>query len=134
MSETKIYKITVYGCDDSTTVCRKINNPEELKLITELAQQITETSHYGCMPTMEIEEIVDDGNMLFDIFQIIFDYELDIYEFIRGEEREFLLRYNFYEDAIQSALNNKMLLESVLGVEIVPVEDLFSSDYILRKL
>lgn len=132
MSKTKIYEITVHGYDASTTVYRKINNPEELALITELIQQINGASNGGCTPTVSIEETADDGNMLFDIYQVIFEHEPNIYEFLRGEKHESLLRYDFYKDAIQSALNNKYTLESVFGVEIVPANKL-SSDYILRK-
>lgn len=134
MSETKIYSITVHGCDDSTTVYRKINNPEELKLITELAQQITETSHYGCMPTMEIEEITNSDEQKIDAILTTFGYNEDIINFLESDSKELRLLGNINREEIQSALNNKQLLEFVLGMEIVPVEDLFSPDYILRKL
>ena len=133
MSEAKIYEITVHGCDDSTTVYRKIDNPEELKLIIELAQQITDTSHYGCMPTMEIEELTNSDEKRFDTILYIFDYNEDMINFLDSDSKELRLLEDIHSEEIQSALNNKLLLEFVSGLEIAPVENVFSSDYILRK-
>ena len=133
MNEVKIYSITVHGCDDSTTVYRKIDNPEELKLITELAQQITETSHYSCMPTMKIEELTNSDEKRFDTILTVFGYNEDIINFLDSNSKELRLVENIHNEEIQSALNNKLLLEFVLGLEIAPVENVFSSDYILRK-
>mgnify|MGYP001064576776 CR=1 FL=1 len=48
------YKIIVSGCDDSTEVSMELTD-EEFKLIQKLAEKITATSSYGCMPTMDIK-------------------------------------------------------------------------------
>lgn len=50
------YKITVSGCDDSTSVKQELTD-EQFKLISEIANAITEASTYGCMPTMRIEPV-----------------------------------------------------------------------------
>lgn len=52
----KKYIIAVYGCDDSTIIEKELTD-DELKLIQELAKEITEASEYDCMPTMEIEVV-----------------------------------------------------------------------------
>lgn len=51
----KIYEISVHGCDDSTTIKQELTF-EEYELLKEIAEKITNTSYYGCMPTMGIRE------------------------------------------------------------------------------
>ena len=52
----KTYKISVDGCDDSTEIEMELTGAE-WALVKWIAQKITEASTYGCMPTMEIEEV-----------------------------------------------------------------------------
>ena len=52
----KIYEISVHGCDDSTTIKKELTL-EEYELLKEIAEKITNTSIYMCMPTMTIIEI-----------------------------------------------------------------------------
>lgn len=52
----KMYEISVHGCDDSTTIKQELSF-EEYELLKEIAEKITNTSTYGCMPTMGIKEI-----------------------------------------------------------------------------
>lgn len=54
--EMRKFRITVSGCDDSTTIEKKLTDAE-LRLIEVVAHEITEASEYGCMPTMEVEEV-----------------------------------------------------------------------------
>ena len=51
----KVYEISVHGCDDSTTIKQELTF-EEYELLKEIAEKITNTSSYGCMPTMGIRE------------------------------------------------------------------------------
>lgn len=53
------YRISVQGCDDSTTIVKELTE-EELKLIQSVAKEITATSTYMCMPIMEIELIENE--------------------------------------------------------------------------
>ena len=48
--------ITVYGCDDMTTIQIELSH-DEYQIIQIVADMITETSTYKCMPTMSIEKI-----------------------------------------------------------------------------
>ncbi len=48
------YEITVSGCDDSTTIIKELTE-EQAKFLKEIADQITETSTYNCMPRMYVE-------------------------------------------------------------------------------
>lgn len=52
--EKKLYYITVSGCDDKTMITKELTE-EECKLVKEIADEITETSEYRCMPRMRIE-------------------------------------------------------------------------------
>ena len=52
----KKYRIGVYGCDDSTIIEKELTE-DELKTIQSVAREVTDTSDYGCMPTMEVEEL-----------------------------------------------------------------------------
>lgn len=49
------YRISVHGCDDSTTVRMDLDE-EELRLLTTLEALINATRNYGCMPSMQIQE------------------------------------------------------------------------------
>ena len=50
-----IYEISVHGCDDSTTIKQELTF-EEYELLKEIAEKITNTSTYGCMPTMTVRK------------------------------------------------------------------------------
>lgn len=52
----KIYEISVDGCDDSTEIKQELTF-EEYEFLKMIAEKITNTSSYGCMPTMSIREI-----------------------------------------------------------------------------
>ena len=54
----KMYEISVHGCDDSTTIKQELTF-EEYEFLNTIAEKITETSSYGCMPTMELEEVTE---------------------------------------------------------------------------
>ncbi len=56
----KTYKIGVHGCDDSTEIEMELTETE-WTLVRRIARKITETSTYGCMPTMEIEEVKEES-------------------------------------------------------------------------
>lgn len=56
----KKYFITLIGCDDITRFQIELSN-EELELVKKLCRKSKETSEYGCMPTMEVEEISNDN-------------------------------------------------------------------------
>lgn len=49
-------RITVYGCDDETSIEIELSY-DEYQIIQIVADLITEKSSYPCMPTMEIEKI-----------------------------------------------------------------------------
>jgi hypothetical protein len=53
----KPYKITVSGCDDSTSIVVELTNPERAT-VEMVAQQITAASTYGCEPSMTITDAV----------------------------------------------------------------------------
>jgi hypothetical protein len=48
--------ITVQGCDDSTSITLDLDI-HEYRLISRIAELITATSTYSCMPTMNVEEV-----------------------------------------------------------------------------
>ncbi len=52
----KKYRILVNGCDDSTIIEKELTE-DELKTIQSIALEVTKTSEYMCMPTMEVEEL-----------------------------------------------------------------------------
>ncbi len=49
-------KITVYGCDDMTSIEIELSY-DEYQIIQIVAEMITEKSTYQCMPTMEVVKI-----------------------------------------------------------------------------
>ena len=55
---TKIYEISVHGCDDSTTIRQELTF-EEYEFLDTIAEKITNASNYICMPIMEIEEVTE---------------------------------------------------------------------------
>ena len=50
------YIIEVYGCDDSTSIREELTNKEYV-LLSRIAENITNASEYGCMPTMNIRKV-----------------------------------------------------------------------------
>jgi hypothetical protein len=54
-SEMK-YSIGVHGCDDSSIFEMELTD-EEADVVKRVAFACTETSTYGCMPTMNIEAV-----------------------------------------------------------------------------
>ena len=52
----KRYKVSVDGCDDSTIVEMELNELE-LDFLKRFSKLVNETSTYGCMPTIELEEV-----------------------------------------------------------------------------
>jgi hypothetical protein len=48
------WRISVDGCDDSTTVEMDLTEAEAA-VVERVARAITEESSYGCMPTMTLE-------------------------------------------------------------------------------
>ncbi|MBO8161372.1 MAG: hypothetical protein H0Z24_07010 [Thermosipho sp. (in: Bacteria)] len=50
------YKISLHGCDDSTTFEMELTE-EEYKLLKKVADKSQEVSTYVCMPIMEIEKV-----------------------------------------------------------------------------
>ena len=52
----KKYRILVHGCDDSTIIEKELTE-DELKTIQSIASEVTESSEYECMPTMEVKEL-----------------------------------------------------------------------------
>ncbi len=59
MGEIKNYKIALYGCDDSTIFEMGLSR-EEYDLLARVAKRSMEVSTYGCMPILQIEEIIND--------------------------------------------------------------------------
>lgn len=53
---TKLYRISVHGCDDSSIFNMELTE-EEARVVKLVADKCTETSTYSCMPKMEIEEL-----------------------------------------------------------------------------
>lgn len=52
----KKYRISVHGCDDSTFIEKELTE-DELRLVQSIAKEVTDSSEYVCMPTMEIEVV-----------------------------------------------------------------------------
>jgi hypothetical protein len=52
----KKYKVSVYGCDDTTTVIVELTE-EEYAHIKDIAAKVTEASTYCCMPTMDVTSV-----------------------------------------------------------------------------
>lgn len=57
----KKFEIAVHGCDDSTEIEYELTE-EQMELVKDIAKKITETSHYVCMPIMEVELINEKEN------------------------------------------------------------------------
>lgn len=57
--ETKKYEIIVDGCDDYTKIIKELTI-EEYELLKEVSTEITDASKYGCMPTMETFEYIEE--------------------------------------------------------------------------
>lgn len=55
----KKYIILVHGCDDSTIIEKELTE-DEFKTIQLVAKEVTETSEYQCMPTMEVVEMEEN--------------------------------------------------------------------------
>ena len=53
------YVITLCGCDDYTEFVMELTK-EEAQLLKRVCKLSEETSTYGCMPTMTLEEAVDN--------------------------------------------------------------------------
>jgi hypothetical protein len=49
-----IYTINVHGCDDTTSFEIELTD-EEAAVAKRIADKCTETSTYGCMPTMTVD-------------------------------------------------------------------------------
>ena len=128
-----LYKITVHGCDDSTTVLKVIDSEEEVSILRNTAESITQASTYGCMPTMEVDKITAQDEIYYAI-EGVFNYEADVLSFYfeHHDEKEFLLESSWRDSIIENLKHNKELL-NVLQLELKPVEDVFSDDYILVK-
>lgn len=56
MVEKDRYTITLDGCDDST-VFEMLLTDEEYELLKRVSKKANETSTYGCMPRMFVEEV-----------------------------------------------------------------------------
>jgi hypothetical protein len=54
-----LYEITCSGCDDHTTVEMELT-PDEFVLISKLCEKVTDTSTYGCQPTMRVEQAINE--------------------------------------------------------------------------
>ena len=57
--ENKIYIISVDGCDDYTKIIKELTK-EEYELLKEVSTEITNASKYGCMPTMQTIEYIEE--------------------------------------------------------------------------
>ena len=55
MSKKMKHKIELVGCDDTTCFYMELTD-EELNLLKRVSELSKETSEYGCMPTMWIDE------------------------------------------------------------------------------
>jgi hypothetical protein len=53
---TKLYRISVHGCDYSSIFNMELTE-KEARVVKRVAAKCTETSTYSCMPIMEIEEL-----------------------------------------------------------------------------
>jgi len=58
--EEKKYIINIVGCDDETTFVMELTE-YEASIILEVARKSQETSTYGCMPKMYIEEYTKEN-------------------------------------------------------------------------
>lgn len=127
-----LYEITVHGCDDSTTVLKVINSKEELDILQSTANSITQASIYGCMPTMKIKKIVNQDDF-YEVIESLFDYDLSAMEFYFKNHTEESFLIESWNDTFIERLQNQKEFLNVLQLELKPVEDVFSDDYLLVK-
>lgn len=59
MEYKKTYVITLEGCDDETAFKMDLTEREAI-LLENVAAKANETSTYGCMPRMYVEEYEED--------------------------------------------------------------------------
>jgi hypothetical protein len=59
VEDLQAYSISVDGCDASTSVEMKLSK-SEYDVVKKVADLITKSSDYGCMPTMEIQAVKED--------------------------------------------------------------------------
>ena len=59
MEYKKTYVITLEGCDDETVFKIELTEGEAI-LLEKVAAKANETSTYGCMPRMYVEEYEED--------------------------------------------------------------------------
>lgn len=59
MKYKKTYVITLEGCDDETVFKMELTEGEAI-LLEKVAAKANETSTYGCMPRMYVEESEED--------------------------------------------------------------------------
>lgn len=55
----KLLRITVHGCDDSTTIYHSVTEANE-QFLAEITKKFKETSIYRCMPTMDYQEVTEE--------------------------------------------------------------------------
>lgn len=60
MKETNKYIINIEGCDDETTFVMELTD-YEASIVLDVARKSQETSTYGCMPRMYIEEYTKEN-------------------------------------------------------------------------
>lgn len=56
----KKYIINIEGCDDETTFVMELTD-YEVQIISEVARKSQETSFYGCMPRMYVEDYTKEN-------------------------------------------------------------------------
>lgn len=54
MNPMELLRVTLNGCDDSTSVEIEVT-PSERVMLHALAQKLKAAATYGCMPTMQVE-------------------------------------------------------------------------------
>ena len=59
------YRITLWGCDDHTTVQWELSSAE-VDFVTRLAEATETASRYQCQPTLALTEAGDDEDELDD--------------------------------------------------------------------
>lgn len=55
----KLYKITLIGCDDNTSINIRLNK-SQIEIIKDISERTKQESTYGCMPVMYVDEIEED--------------------------------------------------------------------------
>lgn len=129
-----LYKITIHGCEDSTTVLKVINSEEEINILKSTANSIAQTSTYGCMPVMEIQKITTQDELYYAANEII-RYETDVLSFYfkHHNEKELLIKSSRKGGSTLKKLKHNKEFLSVLQLELKPAENTFTDDYILVK-